>query len=213
MDTLSAFLNIIGDFLVGNRELITLAVATLALLISLYQIFFTRGHYKRQIGSTKLRQTLDFLNEWRQPEFKETQFHILNIVSQKLVNDPTFRFKGYRYLDKDDKKAVQVVSYFFDYSGNISGTNYLDTVLLLTMLARPILDHWNIISPLLIEGRKIRQNIASSQKMPSQPKYKERYQAGFEHLAAEAYWFSQRRALKLKSMKFEIPVRSPVGYD
>jgi len=197
----SEFGNSLGSYLSAVAPM----AATAAVLISIISIILTRKYNRRQVDYSDLTATLSFLNEWREPEFKEKQAHVQTEVKRKVSEDSNFVAKGYNGLDTGDKRAVEAVSFFFDYVGNIISAGHLNKRLLFTVLARPIMDHWYVLSPLLERERNIRSKDANATVRRRFPKYEERYQAGFEHLAEEARRFSAKRALKLRKYDFSKP--------
>ena len=201
------------EYINTHGVVFTSIVTLIGVTVALIQSSFTKTYYFRQISAIRVTQTLAFLNEFRQSGFKIQQHHVLSVISSKLIQDPDFSKRGYRGLDKDDKPALEQVSYFFDYVGHVQSTGYLDERLLLTTIARPIIDQWSVIAPLLMKEREIRRNLTKPEKPTIHHRYVERYQSGFEHLAAIAYRFTQRRALSEKEVKFKLPIRKLSGFD
>lgn len=167
-------------------SLITNLVLSGALLIvSIY--FSLRGVVKN-----KQEVTLNFLNEWRDMNFRDSQQYALSVIAGKLKDDPDFVLRGYRGLDKEDKPHVLRVSFFFDYVGNMLAAKAIDKKLILTVISRPIINHWLVLRPLLRTERKLRQ----LDVINNSSGYMARYQAGFEHVYLLAIKFQMKKALK-----------------
>lgn len=178
------------------------SAGTLTILIPAvyYATQFAVGRANLQAAKRKL--TLEFLNEWRQPEFNKSRQHVLRTVLRKCKEGgESFVEKGYAGLTEADKLHVIRVSYFCDYLGNMIALKAVEEKLLLTILCRPIIDHWHVLRPLIEAERRNRLASASHDAAAGKTgdNYLEKYQAGFEHLYDSASNFKQKGALDLKS--------------
>lgn len=156
--------------------------------LTLIQVMLNAASLK----ATKTKLTVDFLNEWRKKEFKDSQRFVLTVIKEKLSNDRCFAYKGFSSLEGEEKEHVLATSYFLDYLGNLLAAKALDEKLLLTMLAQPIINHWETLRPMVYQERK-KRNLMSAK---DNPRYKENYQGGFENLYMRAKEFKQEDALK-----------------
>lgn len=145
------------------------------------------------------KATMDLLAEWRDPAFKESQAYVLEQIPTKLAaGNGSYAKRGYRNLDAVDRAHVTRVSYYFDYLGNLIAAKAVDKQLVLTIIARPIIDHWRTLRPLIYFERKNREYQSEEESVESDF-YVERYQGGFEHLYVLAREFRQLSSLPLRS--------------
>jgi len=179
-------------YLVGGTGLLTL-------LYYFVQVAANRASFK----SSKQKLTIDFLNEWRDPEFTKSRHYINDSISKRVFSQNNdFIEKGYRFLEKEDKEHILKVSFFCDYIGSLVAAKALDNKLLFTMIGNPIIRYWKIMSPLLNKEREYKNKDNEDFEINKNKKnYDELYQSGFEHLFVEASKFSQRSSLKLKRVK------------
>ena len=180
--------NLMQDFLDTILGKTGGTIAIFIVSLTIIQIILNESALK----ANKIKFTVDFLNEWREKEFKDSQRFVLTTIKEKLLNDKCFVHKGFSNLEGDEKEHVLAVSYFLDYLGNLLAAGALHEKLLLTMLAQPIINHWETLRPLLYQERKMRNPMLTKDNTL----YKENYQGGFENLYIRAKEFKKEEMLK-----------------
>jgi hypothetical protein len=142
-----------------------------------------------------------YLDEWRSPEFTADRDFIAEVIPPRLTR--SFVKGGYSGLSEGENGRIRHVSHYLEYLGTMMKNEYLDEQLILEQIGEPVEQLWRILGHLVKAERdnKTMGVDLSALTDGGRDHHSQRYQRGFEHIAARSCIFQRGRSQRMDQYK------------